>query len=148
MLARLRKSMKDKDAGFTLIELLVVLVIIGVLAAIAVPMYLNQRKKGVDSTMRADINSMSLAQETYTTKFPLLPGLAFPGTGTAAADALGFKASPGNVVVVTTTPSVGYCVTVTNIGSTTPAGTMYFDSALGGLAADGGWTKPTGGACV
>ncbi len=50
MFTRIRKSMKEKDQGFTLIELLVVIIIIGILAAIAIPVFLNQRKKGWDSS--------------------------------------------------------------------------------------------------
>jgi prepilin-type N-terminal cleavage/methylation domain-containing protein len=65
MLTRLQKSMKDKDKGFTLIELLVVIVIIGILAAIAIPLFLNQRKKGVDASMKSDAKSAATTVETW-----------------------------------------------------------------------------------
>ena len=55
MLARIRKSMEEKDQGFTLIELLVVIIIIGILAAIAIPVFLNQRKKAVDASIKSDL---------------------------------------------------------------------------------------------
>jgi type IV pilus assembly protein PilA len=57
MLARVHKSMKEKDEGFTLIELLVVMIIIGILAAIAIPVFLNQRKKAVDTGVKSDVTN-------------------------------------------------------------------------------------------
>lgn len=53
------------DRGFTLIELLVVIIIIGILAAIAIPVFLNQRKKGYDSQVKSDIHNAVTQLETY-----------------------------------------------------------------------------------
>src|SRR5205809_4707138 len=67
MLARIRKAMEEKDQGFTLIELLVVMIIIGILAAIAIPVFLNQRKKAVDSSIKSDLRTVATEMETYFT---------------------------------------------------------------------------------
>ena len=63
MLRKLRERAQDEQ-GFTLIELLVVILIIGILAAIAIPSFLNQRSKGTDAEAKTDLKTASEAMET------------------------------------------------------------------------------------
>ena len=66
MLTRLRHRAHGQE-GFTLIELLVVILIIGILAAVAIPAFLSQRGKGQDANVKSDINSAQTAEESYST---------------------------------------------------------------------------------
>jgi type IV pilus assembly protein PilA len=66
MLQKLRRRAQD-EKGFTLIELLVVILIIAILAAVAIPTFLNQRGKAYDSNAQSMVKSMQIAEETYAT---------------------------------------------------------------------------------
>lgn len=81
-----RRAALGRDAGFSLIELLVVMIIIGVLAAIAVPLFLHQRGKAHDTSTKADLNTLGKEIATY----------FIDGSGTLSLD---FTSTPGKVVV-------------------------------------------------
>ena len=57
--------MEGKNSGFTLIELLIVTVIIGVLAAIAIPKFSNTKGKAYVASMKSDLRNLATAQEAY-----------------------------------------------------------------------------------
>jgi type IV pilus assembly protein PilA len=67
MILNLRQRMAQEESGFTLVELLVVMLILGILAAIAIPAFLNQREKANDADAKADVNTAMQAMETFQT---------------------------------------------------------------------------------
>jgi type II secretion system protein G len=122
------------DSGFTLIELLVVIIIIGILAAIAIPVYLNQRQRGVDGSMKSDLRNVANEMELYYTEYQTYPVISQTGRQvTVGSDT--FAVSSGNQVTGYLNPTAGvavgtYCIEVQN-----PAGSgdFYYDSDAGGL---------------
>src|SRR4051812_8098702 len=149
IIARMRA--KKQDEGFTLIELLVVVVIIGVLVAIAVPVYLNYRKGAADKSAQSDVRgAVSTIEQFYTDNGNVYPGAS--GTacqGLSASFELqlttcsptaptGSTGSPAGWVVVSDKTTMtyypvgttAYKVCATNTGG---SGKYYlYDSSKGG----------------
>jgi type IV pilus assembly protein PilA len=128
---KLREKTDDEE-GFTLIELLVVVIIIGILATVAIPVFLNQRESAWQSSVEADLRNAATDMETY-----------FAANGSYSSDAInGSEDSSGtdwtspdggsDEVKVSTaaTGDSGFCLSASH---SSLSGTTYYDSSGGGI---------------
>jgi len=113
--------MLQTHKGFTLIELLIVVVIIGILAAIAIPKFADTKKKAYITAMKSDLRNMVPAAEAYFSDNNTYVGFAAPAGSAGvslvmgASNATGWSASATHANASGSTCSIG-------VGSSTPSG--------------------------
>ena len=113
-----------KSRGFTLIELLIVVVIIGILAAIAIPKFATTKEKAYIASMKSDLRNLVTAQESY---------FADQVSYTTSTTNLNYNPSTGNTVTIGTATGTGWNATESNTGTSKTCG-IYVGSASAPIA--------------
>lgn len=113
------------EGGFTLVELLIVILIIGILTAIAIPMFLNQRKAAVDATAKSDMHSAITATQQYYNSNPNAPKIDLPAMQKLMSKDV-------NTRITFTGTSADYCIEVRNANGDVWANNYIWTNSKGG----------------
>ncbi len=148
MILKLRQRMAQDESGFTLVELLVVMLIIGLLAAIAIPAFFNQRSKANDANAKEAAHTAQVAMETYATDH----NGSYAGVATNGAELKSVESTLNNANLGVSYPSgAAYQVTVTaaTTGSTfsiqrSSAGNLSYPCTVTSASNPGGCTLTSG----
>jgi type IV pilus assembly protein PilA len=104
--------MRRVRKGFTLIELLIVVVIIGILAAIAIPKFANTKEKAYIASMKSDLRNLITAQEAYFSDNNSMYAASTANLGT------NYKPSNGNTVTISNASGTGWYATESSVSTT------------------------------
>ena len=126
MFQRFHALREQREGGFTLIELLVVILIIAILAAIAIPVFLNQRKKGWVDQAKSAARNAATAEETWLTE----EGKTEYTNSVEELESVGFNRTSSVQLTITHSGADSYCITANH--DSLPAAENYFYSSENG----------------